>query len=184
MMTKTATEKEREESGLITGLFRDPASAESAYRSLRLRGYSDDEINIMMSEDTKKKYLVRDPNSATIGTKAAEGAGVGGAVGGTLGAILGAVAGIGTNLVLPGLGIVVWGPIAAALAGAGAGGLTGGVVGALAGWGIPEERARLYEKGLRQGGTVIGVRPKTAEDATYFEHEWAGNYQGEHIYKT
>ena len=42
----TATERTQNK-GLVTGLFPDPESAESAYRALRLRGYSDDEINIM-----------------------------------------------------------------------------------------------------------------------------------------
>jgi hypothetical protein len=180
---KPGTERTREESGLVTGLFTDPEAAESAYRSLRLRGYSDDEINIMMSDETQKKFLVRDPNTKVVGTKAAEGAGVGGAVGGTLGAIIGGVAGVGTNFLLPGLGIVLWGPIAAALAGAGAGGLTGGLVGALVGWGMPEERARLYEKAVREGGTVIGVHPKSREDAEYFDREWTTNYDGQHVYK-
>ncbi len=62
-----------------------------------------------------------------LGNKAAEGAGVGGAIGGTVGAIAAAIAAIGTSLVLPGLGLVIAGPIAAALAGAGAGaGAAGG----------------------------------------------------------
>jgi len=178
----TATER-TEDKGLVTGLFPDPESAESAYRALRLRGYSDNEINIMMSDETKHKYLVHDPNSKVVGTKAAEGAGVGGAVGGTLGAIIGGIVGVGTNFFIPGLGVVIWGPIAAALAGAGAGGFTGGLVGALAGWGMTEERARVYEKGVKEGGTVIGVHPKTRDDATYLEREWAQHYHGQHIYK-
>lgn len=181
-MAKVATEREQE-TGMVTGLFPDHESAESAYRSLHLRGYEDHEINVIMSDDTRKKYYVKDPASEVIGTKTAEGASVGGAIGGTLGAILGGIAGIGANLVLPGLGIVIWGPIAAALAGAGAGGLTGGLVGALAGWGIPEERARVYETAVKEGGTVIGVKPKSAEDADYFQREWAENYGGQHIYR-
>ena len=171
-----------QEPGLVTGLFNDRESAESAYRSLRLRGYTDDEINVIMSDDTRNKYYVKDPNSE-IGTKAGEGAGLGGAVGGALGAILGGIAAIGTNLVLPGLGLVVWGPVAAAIAGAGAGGFAGGLVGALVGWGMPEERARIYEKGVSEGGTVIGVKPRTADDAAYLEKEWADNYKGQHIYR-
>jgi hypothetical protein len=86
-------------------------------------------------------------------------------------------------LVLPGVGLVVAGPLAAALAGAGAGGLTGGLAGALIGWGIPEERANLYESGIREGGTVLGVRPRSHEDADYFENEWRDRYRGEHIYR-
>ena len=170
---------------MVTGLFRDRSSAEQAYDSLTGRGYGKDDVNLVMSDDTRKKYFSDKSGRETeLGTKAAEGAGVGGAVGGTVGAVLGAIAAVGTSIAIPGLGLVIAGPVAAALAGAGAGSLAGGLVGAMVGWGIPEERARLYEKGLKQGGTIIGVRPKTAEDATYFEHEWAGNYQGEHIYKT
>ena len=177
----TSTDTERE-SGIMTGMFTDKESSESAYRSLRERGYSDDEINVIMSDETRKKYYAHDPNSE-LGSKAAEGTGVGGAIGGTLGAIIGGIAAIGTNLVLPGLGLVVWGPIAAALAGAGAGGLTGGLVGALIGWGIPEDRAVIYENGIKSGGTVLGVKPRSAEDATDLEQDWKTNHRAQDVYR-
>ena len=138
-MTNQGTGTERE-SGLLTGMFNDRESSEGAYKSLRDRGYSEDEINVMMSDETRSSWYGDGDTDSELGTKAAEGAGTGGAIGGTLGAIIGGIAAIGTNLVLPGLGLVVWGPIAAALAGAGAGGLTGGLVGALIGAGIPEDR--------------------------------------------
>ena len=108
----------KQEPGMLTGLFNDKESSESAYQSLRARGYSDEEINVVMSDKTRDKNFANDPDSE-LGTKAAEGTGIGSAIGGTLGAIIGGVAAIGTNLVLPGLGLVVWGPVAAALAGAG-----------------------------------------------------------------
>jgi hypothetical protein len=103
-------------------------------------------------------------------------------IGGSLGAIIGGIAALGTNLVLPGLGLVVWGPIAAGLAGLGAGGATGGLIGALVGAGIPEERAKYYEEGVRNGGTMLGVRPRSNEDADYLENSWKG-YNGQHIYR-
>ena len=167
---------------ILTGMFRDRDTTEGAYRSLRDRGYNDDEINVLTSEETRNKYWGDDADSE-LGSKALEGTGVGAITGGALGAILGGAAAIGTNLVVPGLGLVVAGPIAAALAGAGAGGLTGGIAGALIGWGIPEERASLYEGGIREGGTVLGVTPRNDEDASYFENEWRDNYRGEHIYR-
>ena len=176
----------QEDTGILTGMFRDRESTESAYRSLRDRGYSDDEINVMMSEDTRNKHWGSDTvgdDETNLGNKALEGTGIGSAIGGTLGAIIGGVAAIGTNLVLPGVGLVVAGPLAAALAGAGAGGLTGGLAGALIGWGIPEDRANLYESGIKEGGTVLGVRPRSTEDADYFENEWRDRYRGEHIYR-
>ena len=170
------------ESAPLTGLFRDRESSEGAYRSLRDRGYSDDDINVIMSDETRDKYY-KDAPESELGNKALEGTGVGSIVGGTLGAVVGGLAAIGTSLVVPGLGLVVAGPIAAALAGAGAGGAVGGLAGALIGWGIPEERAKLYESGLSEGGTVLGVTPRSAEDADYFENEWKTNYRGEHVYR-
>ena len=171
-----------EERGMMTGLFRDRDSADNAYRSLRERGYTDDEINVMMTDETRDKYY-KDGDTVITDNKALEGLGTGSAIGGTLGAIIGGIAAIGTNVLLPGLGLVVWGPIAAALAGAGAGGLTGGLVGALIGWGIPEEHAKAYEEGIKSGGTVLGVRPRSDDDASYFENEWKTNYRGESIYR-
>jgi hypothetical protein len=164
----------------LTGMFRDRESTEQAYTSLRDRGYSEDEINVLMSDQTRDKYY-KDGPETELGSKALEGTGAGAAIGGTLGAIIAGVAAIGTNLFLPGLGLVVWGPLAAALAGAGAGGATGGLVGALIGAGIPEDRAKAYEAGIKDGGTVVGVKPRNPEDAEYFRNEWQ-NYRGEHIY--
>jgi hypothetical protein len=76
---------------------------------------------------------------------------------------------------------VVAGPIAAALAGAGAGGITGGLIGALVGRGIPEDRAKRYEEGVRNGHIVMGVRPRNEEDAAYFQKEWRTNANGEAV---
>lgn len=170
---------------MLTGMFRDRESSENAYNALQERGYTKDEINLVMSEDTRKQHFSRDVNRTAmvqnaakdteIGTKAAEGAGKGSAIGGGVGAIAGVVAAIGTSLVIPGLGLVIAGPIAAGLAGAGAGGITGGVVGALVGSGIPEARADLYESGIKEGNIVIGVHPRNHEDAEYLEKNWRSN---------
>lgn len=184
-MNTQATGTEREETGMLTGLFTDRESSEGAYRSLRDRGYSDDDINVIMSDDTRKTWYGDDENEtdSELGTKAAEGATTGGAIGGTLGAIIGGAVAAGSNFFVPGLGLLVWGPIAGALAGAGAGGATGGIVGALIGAGIPEDRARVYEEGLNNGGAVLGVRPRSKEDTEYFENDWSTNHRGQSIYR-
>lgn len=167
----------------VTGTFTDRASAESAYNSMLNRGYDEKEINLMMSDETRKQYFSDETAIDTeLGNKALESAGVGGAIGITAGAIIGAIAAIGTSIAIPGLGLVIAGPIGAALAGAGAGGLTGGLIGALIGWGIPEERARLYESDLQNGGIVLGVNSHNYEDAAYFESKWKG-YNGRNIYR-
>ncbi len=163
-------------------MFRDRESAEKAYEAIHERGYSQDDINLMMSKETQKKHYSEEGDDRTeIGTKAAEHAGKGSAIGGTVGAIVGVVAAIGTSIAIPGLGILVAGPIAAGLAGAGAGGLTGGVIGALVGSGIPEARAKLYESGIKEGNVVISVTPKNEEDAKHLESNWREN-RGEEIH--
>ncbi len=163
------------EDGMLTGMFHDRRSTELAYNSMQERGYKEDEINLVMSKETHEKYFSEDMEETELGNKAAAGSGAGSAIGGTIGAIAGIIAAIGTSVVIPGLGLVVAGPIAAGLAGAGAGGLTGGLIGALVGWGIPKERAKIYESGIQDGHIVMGVQPKNNEDAEYFERTWHEN---------
>ena len=175
--TSTGTGRSR----MVTGMFRDRESAEGAYRSLSERGYSKDDVNVLMSDETRKKHFSDDDPKTDLGNKALEGAAVGAGIGGTLGAILAGVAAVG-SLAIPGVGLIVAGPIAAALAGLGAGAATGGLVGALVGAGIPEDRAKLYEQGVKEGGIVMGVNPRSDEDAEYLEKEWKRN-RGENIYR-
>ncbi len=170
-------------SGMLTGMFKDRESAENAYNSVTSRGYNRDDVNVLMSDQTRDSWFSdSDAADSELGSKAMEGAGAGSAIGGTLGAIIGGIAAIGTSVLLPGIGLVIAGPLAAALAGAGAGGLTGGLVGALIGSGIPEDRALEYEEGLKNGGVVMGVNPRNDDDAAYFENEWR-NHRGEGIYR-
>ena len=166
---------------MVTGMFRNRDDAEKAYNSITSRGYNKDDVNLLMSDKTRETQFA-DGADTELGSKALEGAGVGSAIGGTLGAVIAGIAAIGTSVLIPGLGLLVAGPLAAALAGAGAGGLTGGLVGALVGSGIPEETAKQYEAGINDGGIVVGVQPRSTEDADYFENEWR-NSRGEHIYR-
>jgi len=172
------------EGSTTSGIFRDRSSAEKAYHSLHERGYHKDDVHLMMSDDTRKNQFndEYDAERTELGDKAMEGAGVGSAIGGTAGAIIGAIAAIGTSVALPGLGLIIAGPLAAALAGAGAGGLTGGLVGALVGSGIPEEHAAEYEEGIKNGGIVMGVKPRNAEDAKYFEEQFK-NSNADKVYR-
>ena len=181
---ESATGAARQKSNrMVTGMFRDRESAERAYGSLSTRGYSKDDVNLLMSDETRKTHFASDDAPDTeLGSKALEGAGAGAAIGGTTGAVLAAIAAIGTSVVLPGLGLIVAGPIAAALVGAGAGGATGGLIGALIGSGIPEDRAKAYESGIKEGGIVMGVNTRNDEDAEYFENEFK-THRGENIYR-
>lgn len=180
MAIDTPTTSTTAPSPYVTGLFRDRDSAERAYQTATERGYTAQDIDVVMSDDTRQRHFAHGPQTE-LGTKAAEGAGIGAGVGGAVGAIAAAVAAVGTNLVLPGLGLVVAGPLAAALAGAGAGGAAGGLVGALIGWNIPEDRVKAYESGIREGGILMGVRPRNAEDAGHLQEHWRTHAGGESV---
>ncbi len=148
---------------LVTGLFKTRVAAEAAVDAIIKRGYTRDDISVLMSDATKSKEFAVETR-----THAADGAGIGGAVGGAVGAAaLAAIVALGAPITLP--GIIIAGPIVAALAGAGAGGATGGIIGALIGAGIPEHRAKVYDAGLRGGGILLGVESKSDEDADKLE---------------
>ncbi len=167
---------------MVTGLFNDRESAEYAYRSATERGYGRDDVNLVMSDEARDRHFHGDTDEETeLGSKAAKGAGIGAAVGGTVGAVLATLVAVGSTVAIPGLGLVVAGPLVAALAGAGAGGAAGTLVGALIGAGIPEERVTHYEAGLKKGGIVMGVTPRSEEDAIAIENRW--KERGEHVFR-
>ncbi len=156
---------------VITALFHNREDAERAYNALRDHGFSEDEISVAISQETRERFLSSEHEDTELGTKATEGAGIGGAVGGTAGGLIGALSAAAAPVVFPGIGLVLSGPLAAALAGAGAGGLGG----------IPEERVKHYERGLEEGGILIGAHPHTDEEARYAEEVFR-KYEGEHVY--
>ena len=168
-----------EQRPMMTGLFRNRESAERAYGSLTERGYGRDDVSLLMSRDTRDRYFPKDAPQTELGTKAAEGAGIGAVTGGGIGALLAGLAAAG--IAVPGLPIIAMGPLAAALAGGGTGGVLGALIGGLVGYGIPEDRAKHYEKGVREGGIVMGVTPRTPQDVEYLERQWNA-CGGEQIY--
>jgi hypothetical protein len=167
---------ETAQSTYVTGLYNTPESARHAYDELRTtHGYEASDIDVVMSDEARNRYV--QAGEATLkleeGNKAAEGLATGGAIGGGVGAALAAMFAVGSSLVIPGVGLVIAGPIAAALAGAGAGAATGGIIGALVGAGIPEDRAMVYEKGLQEGGVVVGARARDEAHAAELERDFA-----------
>ncbi|HLT50444.1 MAG TPA: hypothetical protein VKZ93_00730 [Arenibacter sp.] len=157
--------KERFSDTRIDSVFHNTDNAHAYYDSLIDRGYDKDDITILMSKETKDKYY--DSEHADTGSEALKGAGAGSAIGGAAGAIVGAIAAIGTSLVLPGIGLVVAGPLAAAFAGAGVGGAGGAIIGALTKAGLSESKSAEYVDYLEEGKIIISVEPKNWEDRRY-----------------
>ena len=160
---------------LVTGLYNSPEHAGRAYQDLTTRhGYKPDDVSVLMSEETRKRHFgdVKPGAEFKTGSKAAEGAGVGGAAGLSVGAALGALLAAATSIAIPGVGLIVAGPIAGAIAGAGAGGAAGTLIGWLIGAGIPEERAKVYDEGIRGGGIVLGTRARDEAHAAELERDF------------
>jgi hypothetical protein len=164
---------------MLTAVFRDRSDATEVFEWLREQGYATNEISVLMSDRTRQMYTEHEEGSISTGTRAAEGMATGGAIGTAVGATIGAIVAIGTSIAIPGLGLIVAGPIVAALAGGGAGAVAGGALGGLVGLGIPESNVHAYEQALREGGVVIGVRPRDSADSTrirdYFNSHHADN---------
>lgn len=168
---------------LVTGLYDSPDHAGRAYNDLTTKhGYKSDDVSVLMSEDTRRRHFgdVKPGTEFKTGSKAAEGAGVGGATGIGLGAVLGGLLAAATSIAIPGIGLIVAGPLAGAIAGAGAGGVAGTLIGALIGAGIPEERAKAYDEGIRKGGIVLGTRARDEAHAAELERDFT-SYGGSDI---
>lgn len=149
----------------IDRIFHNTGTAHAYYDQLVERGYDKDDITILMSKKTKEEYY--DGEDEDTGGEALKGAGAGSAIGGTVGAIAGAIAAIGTSIVLPGIGLVVAGPLAAAFAGAGIGGAGGALIGALTKAGLSDEKSAEYVDYLEEGKIIISVEPRDEEDRNY-----------------
>ncbi|MDQ3700274.1 MAG: hypothetical protein M3442_05060 [Chloroflexota bacterium] len=145
---------------VIAALFTDRADAEKAINALRDGGFRPEDVGVAMRDRTEQGELIED-----TGTRAAAGAGTGALGGGVLGGIVGFLVGVGA-LAIPGIGPVVAGGMLAsafglaggtAVAGAGIGAAAGGILGALVGMGIPEDEAKHFESGFREGGVLLTV---------------------------
>ncbi len=145
----------------VYGIYQSVSQAERAVDDLRLAGFSNDDISVLLPDMQSSKNFAHEKN-----TKAPEGTAAGVTAGGAIGGTLGLLAGIGA-LAIPGVGpLIAAGPIMGALAGLGVGGAVGGLVGALVGMGIPEYEAKRFEGRIKDGGILLSVHCDTSEQIT------------------
>jgi predicted phage tail protein len=142
---------------LVTATFKTRMAAEAALRSLETLGVTDDQISLIVTDETRGNSF-----NIETGSKIDEGAAAGATAGGIIGAVLGSLA-TATAIAIPGLNIVVAGTAVSALAGLGAGATAGGFIGALAGAGIPEHEAKIYENEIKNGSVLVAVKPENGE---------------------
>jgi heat induced stress protein YflT len=139
----------------VVGLFKERSRAEDAIRDLKQAGFPKEQIGVV-TRDREGREEEEELGKVVEDTAAgmAEGASVGAITGGVIGGLVGLIG----SLLIPGLGpVVVGGVLASTLMGMGIGAATGGLIGALVGMGVPEEDARYFDAGFREGGTLVTV---------------------------
>lgn len=145
----------------IVGVFDTREQAHRAVEELRRAGIPDSHITMVMHHDEKGTVEITDMDAAKAAqvsgeSKAGEGALAGAVAGGLGGGALALALGM-----IPGVGPVLsFGALAPALFGVGAaiGATGGGIVGALIGLDFPEDEARFYERELKAGRVLVGVK--------------------------
>lgn len=157
----TSTDRHTDRQRRAVGVFADRHAAERALQELSSSGFNMNRVSVIARDGDRESNIAGAEVSDQVGNKADDGAKVGAVSGGVLGGLTGLLVGLGT-LAIPGVGpIVLAGEVATALATTAAGGAigaaAGGLVGALVGLGIPEERARVYNDRVSQGGYLVIV---------------------------
>lgn len=167
-----ATESQRQ---LVISVFRNGLSAENCFTALLSRGHLSSDINVVMSQQTCRHEFgcswIEDidlcdghnRSSAShriIGTddevperQHHRDGGVETSVGTTLAATIA----IGTSLTIPGLDLIVSGPLVSPRMSTSPNLFTNGDVEGLTSLGVPRQDAIVYDHALREGGIVIVV---------------------------
>lgn len=153
----------------VVGLFKERPRAEDAIRDLKKTGFTNEQIGVVTRDrkgreeerpasDTRTEPKANDEELGKIVEDTAAGMAEGASVGAITGGVIGGLVGLIGSLLIPGLGpVVVGGVLASTLMGMGIGAATGGLIGALVGMGVPEEDARYFDAGFREGGTLVTV---------------------------
>lgn len=153
----------------VSATFKTNSAAEETLRQLEAEGFSDADLSVVMTDHTRGNSFNIDEH-----TKAAEGVAYGGFAGGLIGAIAVGLTSVGA-IATGGPGLLVSGPLIAALAGGGAGAATGGLLGGLIGLGIPEHEAKVHHNLVKDGAVLIAVttddKDKRKRARTIFEQQ-------------
>ena len=88
---------------VISAVFQDRYDAIEAHSFVKSMGYADSEINVLMSDTTRKRFDEDPDTKHSANTMGLEGIATGGMIGTAVGATAAAIAAIGTSILIPGL---------------------------------------------------------------------------------
>lgn len=137
---------------VLTAIFDTHPDAARALEDLVAAGFETSKISFIASDDFDADTFGVESHS-----KMAEGVAIGAGAGGAIGAVVAGLTLVGAVAATGGAGLLVAGPLVAALAGAGAGAAGGSVLGGLIGLAIPEHEVKHYEEAIERGSVLVGV---------------------------
>ncbi|WP_296622177.1 hypothetical protein [Marivirga sp.] len=156
-------------------MFHDRESTENAYKTLQEKGYTKDEINIVMSGDTLKKQFSGNHKHTEFGTYTIKNATYDSTIVSNDSTIADVIGSNGRSVIERGNVIILVGPISSGISGSGASGIPGGIIAALVDSGFSRASANIYEAGIKKGDIVLGVQIHNEEDAKYLKNDWRTN---------
>ncbi|MEX0774472.1 MAG: hypothetical protein WD042_02035 [Phycisphaeraceae bacterium] len=141
---------------LATAIFPTHVGAAEAVNRLEAIGISAERISVLMSDSLGEDFKLQTKS------KLSEGVATGATAGGALGALVAGLTAVGV-IASGGTGLLIAGPVVAALAGAGAGAAAGSVLGGLVGYGFTDHEAKLFAKELEDGKVLVAVECRDSE---------------------
>lgn len=133
----------------ITAIFDTHVAANQAMDKLIAAGFTNQQISMVATPETQRRYYSDTSASASVSM----GAGVGAIIGGL------------TAVVTTPVGFAIAGPLLAVVAGTAVGAVGGGLLGALVELGMPEEQAQIFLKEIETGRILLAVECETEERA-------------------
>lgn len=133
---------------LEAGIFDTIDDARKAVRELIAGGFSNEQITVVCSDETKERYFAEFEHQHPAGTYTPAATIAGGTIGALLGGLSVVVAAVATG------GVALWaaGPITAWF-----GGVAGGLVGAMMTRGVEKELANFYQQAVVDGRILVAA---------------------------
>jgi hypothetical protein len=144
----TITNKATDSRTLEAGVFDSVDEARRAVSGLIAAGFTQDQITVVCSDETKERYFSEFDHQQPAGTHTSTAA----IAGGTIGALLGGLTVVGAAVATGGMALWAAGPITAW-----AGGVAGGLVGAMMSRGVEKELANFYQQAVTSGRILVGA---------------------------
>jgi hypothetical protein len=143
-----ATASEKRDRAVRVGVYATVAAADKAVHGLTAAGFTNEEITVMCSDQTREHHFKEFEHQKPAGTYTPAAA----ATGSLIGAAIGGLAAVAGLITTGGLAILAAGGLAAWT-----GGIVGGLVGAMMTRGVEKELANFYDQALTAGKILVAV---------------------------